>query len=1029
MPDASATSCTRCGSAFAARAPGVCPVCAGRAMFSSWGDADLAEDEDFESASAPRTLGEYDLLEELGRGAMGVVYRARHRRLGREAALKVILSGQFASGAERRRFLVEAESAARLDHPYLVALYEQGEDGGRLFQAMQYIAGPTLAARLREGAMAPRAAAELVAKCARAVQHAHERAVLHRDLKPGNVLLDAAGEPHVADFGLARRSDRDASLALTLAGSPIGTPGYMAPELAAGAVATAAADIWSLGAVLYEALSGAPPFTGATIADVLLALKQADPARLLGRVPGVDRDLESICLRCLEKEPARRYGSALALAEDLECWARGEAVTARSVTRLERMCKWAARHPAIAGLGALAVLLFLGGLSGIVWQWRRANREADSARQALQQAEETLWRANGDRAHALRISRAPGQRLQALEAIRAAAHFRPTRELRDEAIAALALPDVGAELVSRPLPADETDFCGDADLESIAYRSAGRIHCVRLADGVEWASLSVPGVDVHGLCLSENLSRLLYLDGTKAIVCDVPTGAPRLELAETAAATLTADGTRLYRASTDGLLECYDLEHGERLARIEWKDEVSGLREDPSGRQLAVWGARSVWVVSAPDFGSGRRATMANSIFRVAWHPQDGTLFAGVEDGTLVQFSPGERGSRVVARHDREGVTPYPHPGGLIVASTSWDGIARFHSAPWGELLRLPSVRPVGFSRDGRRLLVLRDRRAVVLSFVPPERWRPLPAQPELLDCYRFAFSPDSRWLLVAHGSALLVWEVATQRLAARLPLHEVVQAGFAPSGILHVVTWGEGFCRLPMEVHGDTVSLGPLTSLAPMPAGQSALFAFLSKDRVALGGKLGIYEYPGARSVQLFTSNPWLANLTASPDGKWIGAGCWINNNQPGSFAGVWSPNRAEPVAKLPARNSSIYFSPDSRSVIVGEVNEYREYECGTWRLLRQWPRSSAGLDSPGAAWTPDGRTLALFIDEYTPDLLDVATQAELARLATPTPRKHGMIAFSPDGHWLAAMATGAVQLWDVQGLRGDLKELGLGW
>jgi WD40 repeat protein/tRNA A-37 threonylcarbamoyl transferase component Bud32 len=330
-------------------------------------------------------LGEYLLGEELGRGAMGAVYRARHRKLGREVALKVVLAGQFASASERRRFLVEAEAAARLDHPNLVTVHELGEADGRLYYAMRLVEGQTLAERLRLAPLPVREAAQLVVKIARAVEHAHRRGVLHRDLKPGNVLLDCAGEPHVADFGLARRLDRDGSLTMT--GSPMGTPTYMAPEIIAGRDATVAVDTWSLGAMLYEMVSGGPPFTGATVSEMLLSARECEPERLRGRIDGVDRDLESIILHCLEKEPACRFPSALALAEDLERWLRREPVQARPATPMRKLAKWTRRHPAIAALSGLAVLLFLGGTAGIVWQWKRAVDSAARAEWARHKAE------------------------------------------------------------------------------------------------------------------------------------------------------------------------------------------------------------------------------------------------------------------------------------------------------------------------------------------------------------------------------------------------------------------------------------------------------------------------------------------------------------------------------------------------------------------------------------------------------------------------------------------------------------------
>lgn len=368
--------CTDCGAPLAPGVPGVrCAGCLGADLFS-----------DFTMADGPALrVGSYELLEELGRGGMGVVYRARDARLGRGAAVKLILSGALASGQERQRFLGEMAAAAALDHPHLVPVYESGEDGGQLWYAMRLVNGQSLAAKLRAAQHTPlpsREAAALVRTLALAVQHAHERGFIHRDLKPANILLDEHGAPHIADFGLARRVE--GAEHLTLTGSTLGTPAYMAPEQADGAgQVTTAADIYSLGAMLYELLAGQPPFRADALADLLLAIREREPAS----IPGADRDLDTICRKCLEKEPARRYRTALALAEDLQHWLDGEPITARAAGKAERLWRWCRRRPAIAGLAAAVVLLFIAGISGVLWQWNRANTEARTATAAQQLAE------------------------------------------------------------------------------------------------------------------------------------------------------------------------------------------------------------------------------------------------------------------------------------------------------------------------------------------------------------------------------------------------------------------------------------------------------------------------------------------------------------------------------------------------------------------------------------------------------------------------------------------------------------------
>ena len=282
------------------------------------------------SFELPCRFGDYELLEELGRGGMGIVYRARQISLNRELAVKMILQGQLASPADRERFQAEAESAARLDHPGIVPVYEVGAIDGQPYFSMKYVRGETLTQRLTDGLVSPKEGSEILACVARAIHYAHRQGVLHRDLKPSNILIDDEGQPHVTDFGLAKRVQEAESLTRT--GAVLGTPAYMAPEQAAGARGEVgpASDVFSLGTILYQMLTGKPPFQAASPVDTILMLLEQDvvPPRVVN--PRVDRDLEMIALRCLQKPIDLRYDSASALADDLEAYLKDEPISARS---------------------------------------------------------------------------------------------------------------------------------------------------------------------------------------------------------------------------------------------------------------------------------------------------------------------------------------------------------------------------------------------------------------------------------------------------------------------------------------------------------------------------------------------------------------------------------------------------------------------------------------------------------------------------------------------------------------------------
>src|SRR6266404_4284238 len=376
--------CRKCGAQIFADAPeGLCTACLFETGLDLLTNASVAAGDDGgcpenikapgsnvaryskKKSNRPKTFaafGEYELLEEIGRGGQGVVFRARQKSLNRTVALKVIGLGQWATKAHLRRFRREAEAAACLDHPGIVPIYEVGERDGSCYFSMKFIEAGQLDEVVKRAPMSIRHAAELIAKVARTVHYAHEHGILHRDIKPGNILLDQKGEPNLTDFGLARLVETESTVTRTL--EVLGTPSYMAPEQAAAnnTQLTSATDVYGLGAVLYQLLTGHPPFAGGTTYETIKLLLETDPRQPRQLNPKIDRDLAIICLKCLEKDPQSRYPSALALAEDLERWLKHEPIQARRTGIFARGKNWVRRNPTSALLAAS--LIALAGAAG-----------------------------------------------------------------------------------------------------------------------------------------------------------------------------------------------------------------------------------------------------------------------------------------------------------------------------------------------------------------------------------------------------------------------------------------------------------------------------------------------------------------------------------------------------------------------------------------------------------------------------------------------------------------------------------------
>ena len=685
------------------------------------------------AAGAGDSPNGYEILGELGRGGMGVVYRARQTKLQRIVALKMILSGGHASRRDLERFRTEAEAIGRLQHPHIVQIHEVGEHHGLPYFALEFCGGGSLEKKLAGTPLAPGEAAALVEKLGRAMQAAHDKGVIHRDLKPANVLLADDGTPKITDFGLAKKLDEAGQ---TQSGAVMGTPSYMAPEQARGhnKELSPACDVYALGAVLYCCLTGRPPFRAASPLDTVLQVMNEEPVPVTRLNVHVPRDLETICLKCLQKEPHKRYGSAAALADDLSRFLRGESVLARPVGRAEQLLRWCRREPALAGSLAAAFLILLVGIVvstclGITAYLTAlaeadARKTADAARQTAETAEREaktakdnaltkLWDSYLQQARGLRNARRPGQRFATLRAIRAALALpvppgRSKDELRTEAIAALLLPDFDVVQEWNGFPPGSTGFALDRTFERYARGDAsGTVSIRRVKGDVElWQLPAIPGTtrinSYYGLDFSPDgrffnqgavtpqgdRKRLWKLDGPKPVIV--------LE-GDYHGYAFSPDSRQFAAIFPDNSVRRFDLETSQEVKRYQPPRGAWHVRWNPQQRLLVVGQDNGYWLLNL-ETGQGRAAVLPGKITWFDWHPEGRVLaVAANADGslpaiTLHDVASGQQVLAPLEGHKTGGVMMcFSHAGDRLL-STDWNGIWRLWDVKTGQmLLTMPS--------------------------------------------------------------------------------------------------------------------------------------------------------------------------------------------------------------------------------------------------------------------------------------------------------------------------------------------------
>ncbi len=989
-----------------------------------------------EPRPAPR-VPDYDLFQRIGGGSYGEVWLARNI-MGTYRAVKVVYRHTFDDDRPfEREFagIKRFEPVSRL-HESQVDILHVGRDGDCFYYVMELAddqasgqeidpgryAPKTLRSELaREGKLPLPDCLKIALSLTTALEHLHQHGLVHRDIKPSNIIF-INGAPKLADIGLVTGVEATRSY--------VGTEGYIPPE----GPGTPQADLYGLGKVLYEISTGKdrqdfpePPIISEGTSEERSFL-----------------EFQEVLLKACETDPRRRYQSAKEMGAELELLQGGKSV--KRLRLLEKRLAVLTRAGLIAGallvLVALAYLLTAHEARRAFREAQRADREAAHAKLAEQDARERLWEAYLAQAQATRWSGRAGRRFESLEAIRKAAEIRPSLELRNEAIACMALPDLRTAREWDGVPPGTTLVAFDSKYESYARAdNQGNVSIRRVQDDTELVSFPGFGLPANGTIEFSPDNRLLavtYGSGTnlRLRVWDLSRKEVVLQPGEPCrTCEFSPDSRALALAEHGGPIRIYDLASAREINSLAQGPLPYALRFHPKGNQLAVSSQDSP-VVQIRDLETGtvlRSLQHPRTVLGLAWN-SDGTLLAAAGGDSNVHIWNVANGKTLaMLRGHQASVVQvcFTHQGNLL-ASASWDGTLRLWDPLTGRLLVTKSFRGGGyeFSGDDRWLGYLADQPKLgVCEVVSAPECRLLCSQTESFrNSVMCSYSSNGQWLVSCHSDGLRLWQVASGKELAFIPERDARCAFLHPGGGSLITSGGAGLKQWPIEVQNENGAIqigGPqiLGNRSPIEE-----FSLARNDHLAFAqsGIFHLLDLESRRERTDFKAEVPCSFIAVSTDGHWAAGGA-----PEAKTARIWETQNGKVLEDLPVQTvTCLAFNPDGRWLVTGSGEDYRFWDTRSWQCLHRIPRGS-GWEGPGRiTFTTDSRLAAIGYSPHLVRLIDPSLGRELATLEMPDSQIISWFCFSPDGAQLAVSGrTPAIYLWDLRLLRQQLKAMNLDW